>query len=160
MSPIVHASWNDTGIKISTNNITLLGGSDSSHILHQWAFLNYSARSHSPPLCLSRRGGISCSNVQLTLQISSAVGSLGNSTSQKHLYTIVKVGFPGCHPTDQRGPPGHFLFVLILRRNFLEPFLLGWIVPTQFWSYMVLGQIITCGIGHLGTLFPLKRGIG
>jgi hypothetical protein len=94
--PIVHPeTWSDTRIKISTNNVTLLGGSDSSHILHQWAFLNYSAQSHSPPLCLSRRDGISCLNVQLTSQMSSAVGSLDNSASQKHLYTIVKVGFPG-----------------------------------------------------------------
>jgi hypothetical protein len=105
--PIVHPeTWSDTRIKISTNNVTLLGGSDSSHILHQWAFLNYSAQSHSPPLCLSRRDGVSCLNVQLTSQMSSAVGSLDNSASQKHLYTIVKVGFPGWYPIDQWGHPG------------------------------------------------------
>jgi hypothetical protein len=57
---------------------------------------------------------------------------------------------------------GCFLSVLILRRNFLGLFLLGWVVPKQFQSnrnWMCLGQIIICGIGHIGKLPPLKKGI-
>jgi hypothetical protein len=55
---------------------------------------------------MSGRDGIPCLNVQLTSQISSAVGSLDHSASQKHLCTIVKVGFPGHYHTDRRGSPG------------------------------------------------------
>jgi hypothetical protein len=47
------ASWNNTGIKIFTKNITFLGGSESSHSPHQWDFLNYSADlTHHPCACL------------------------------------------------------------------------------------------------------------
>jgi hypothetical protein len=44
-------------------------------IPYQWASFNYSARSFSPPLCLSWNDGIACLDVQLTTQISSAFGS-------------------------------------------------------------------------------------
>jgi hypothetical protein len=157
--PVVHlASWNDTRIRMCTNDVTLLGGSDSSHILHQWAFYNYSAHSHSPPVGLSRRDGISYLNLQLTSQISSAVGSSDDSVSQKHFYTIVKVSFPGCYPIDQRGLPG----MLPLCHNFEEKFF-GAISPWLDCAYPILvihgfGTTI-CGIGHIGTL-PLKKGIG
>jgi hypothetical protein len=161
--PLVHpASWNDTGIKISTNSITLVGGSDSSHILHQWAFLYYSAQCYSPPLCLYRNDGMAWLNVQLISQISSTVGSLDNSASLTHLHTIVKRGFPGHHPIDQWGSPGMLPLCSDLGRDFLGLFFLGWIVPNQFLSnrtWMYLGQKIICGIGHIGKLPPLKKGI-
>jgi hypothetical protein len=73
-------SWSDTGIKISTNDTALLEGSDSSHIPYQWAAFIYSPGSFSPLLCLSWNDGIACLDVQLTTQISSALGSQDDFT--------------------------------------------------------------------------------
>jgi hypothetical protein len=99
--PVLHpASWNDTGINISTNDTALLGGSDSSHIPYQWASFNYSARSFSSPLCLSRNDGIACLDVQLTTQISSALCSQ-DDFNELHWHTIIKMGFPCHYSLDQ-----------------------------------------------------------
>jgi hypothetical protein len=128
-SSILHpASRNDTGIKLSANDTALLGGSDSSHIPYQWPSFNYSARSFSPPLCLSWNDGIACLDVQLTTQISSALGSQDDFT-ELYWHTIIKMGFPS-HYSLEQGPPGAFLLVLIWMKSFMD-LLLGWIVHTQ-----------------------------
>jgi hypothetical protein len=94
-----------SSIKISTNDTALLGGSDSSHIPYQWASFNYSARSFSPPLCLSWNNDIVCLDVQLTTQISSALGSQDDFI-ELHWHTIIKMESPGHYSLNQQGSPG------------------------------------------------------
>jgi hypothetical protein len=128
--PILHpVPRNDTSIKISTNDTSLLGGSHSSHISFQWASFNYSARSFSPPLCSSWNDGIACLDVQLITQISSALGSQDDLLN--YIGTLLlRWAFPVIILLINKGHLGAFLLVLIWMRSFME-FLLGWIVHTQ-----------------------------
>jgi hypothetical protein len=84
-----------------------------------------------------------CLNVELTSQISIAVGSLDNSTSQKKdLHTIVKVGFQGYHTIDQQGSPG----TLPLCPNFEEK-IFGAIPPWLDCAYPILVKWALDGLG-------------
>jgi hypothetical protein len=68
------------------------------------ASFNYSARSFSPPLYLSHNDGIACLDVQLTTQMSSALG-LQDDFTELCWHAIFKMGFPSHYPLDQQGPP-------------------------------------------------------
>jgi hypothetical protein len=84
----------------------------------------------------------------------------------------MKVGFPGHYPIDQQGPPGIPPFCSDFKEKFFgttPPWLdVAYPIPVRqamdghgFGQIIIcFGQIIICGIGHIGTLPPLKKGIG